>query len=99
MGRLAVISKQSGTASSYDCYTDQCPLFFIGQVSISPASLTEAVGATTYCPAIATFEDDNNYYYFVDETNLSTWQSSNPGIASASGGDVEGLAGGTSTIS
>ena len=94
-----MISKQSGMASSYDCYTDQCPLFFTGQVSISPGSLTEAVGTTTYCPAIATFEDDNNYYYFVDESSLSTWNSSNSGIASASGGYVSGESPGTSTIS
>jgi hypothetical protein len=101
-GRLLVIRKGQGTASSYDCCTCACPLSFTDQVSVSPTpSFDFLPGQTAACACTATYYSCNNNPYYYDETVSASWSSSDTSVAtmdSSVSGQADAQAAGSATI-
>ncbi len=98
-GRLMVINRQAGMTSSYDCTNCCCP----GQFSSMSAQpdIFDAVLMSEFSEfGIASFADcDNNITYY-NETNGSTWASSDPSVCSIAGpGTIDAVGPGSCTIS
>jgi hypothetical protein len=92
MGRVAVISRRGGVASSYDSHTRKCAAQYNG-TQITPG---------TACPILAGSTDQeraemymsppcggSGYYY--DVTDSLTWSSSNTGVFTLSNARLAGL--------
>jgi len=98
MGRLVVINRRGGLASSYDCCTCLCPSGYVG-LSTSPASVTMIPGQTTQFKCACEFIDCNGYPYYQDYTSGAIWSSSNTSVATVSnGGLATAVAAGTGRI-
>ncbi len=98
-GRVVVISRSGGIASSYDCSYCTCPSGFDSVVAVSPTSFDLLPGDWMGCTCTAEYKDCNSVFTYVNVTASATWSSSNTSIATVSGNVVTGLAGGTATIS
>ncbi|MEJ2010453.1 MAG: hypothetical protein P8Z30_20260 [Acidobacteriota bacterium] len=100
-GRLMVIEKQQGVASSYDCTTCICPLNYSGLGVAPEPSFDDPVGDATQASATGTYDDCNANNYYYDETTASTWNSSNTSafiMSITTKGLAEAIAAGSSTI-
>jgi hypothetical protein len=101
MGRVAVIMKAAGMASSYDCCTCACPLSFMGQVTVSPTSFAFLPGETEALSCSAKFEDCNYYVYWYDDTSWAWWSSSNTSVVTMDtsvNGQADAQSAGTATV-
>jgi hypothetical protein len=102
MGRLVVIQRHNGMASSYDCCPCRCPSNFTSTgVSTDPPNVPPIIpGQTCQHYATAAYRDCNFVYSYYDVTSSSTWLSSSTSVATVDGiGLVTGVSGGTPTIS
>jgi hypothetical protein len=102
MGRLLVIQRQKGVASSYDCCTCPCPASY-NAFTMSPSTSFDMLPSTTMdCTCLETLMNCNNvpsYYY---ETDWATWASTNTSVAymdSTVSNRVHAQSGGSATIS
>ena len=100
-GRLMVIEKQQGMASSYDCTTCQCPAVFQnlgvapGLFGMLPLNIQPMSSTATYTNC----NGGNQFYY--DETNASAWDSSNTAAIQMDSSihyQADGIAAGTSNV-
>jgi hypothetical protein len=101
MGRVAVMMKAAGMASSYDCCTCACPLSFMGQVTVSPASFALLPTQTEALSCSAKFEDCNYYVYWYDDTSWAWWSSSDTSVVkmdTSVNGQADAQSGGTATV-
>ncbi|MGH7867570.1 MAG: Ig-like domain-containing protein, partial [Candidatus Dormibacteraceae bacterium] len=98
MGRLMVIERHQGMASSYDCNTCPCPMDDL-QITVKPASGSLIPGSTLQFTATDEAEDCNDILHYYDETPQSSWSSKTPSICTVSGGLAKGVSGGSATIS
>lgn len=99
-GRVVVINRNDGAASSFDCCTGNCPssdesMYF----SNAPATIDVGSSNLQLAPVIND-EDCNNNWYFIDGGyNDCTWTDSDTSVATVdSTGWVTGVAGGATTI-
>lgn len=102
MGRLVVIQRHNGMASSYDCCPCRCPSDFTSTgVSTDPPNVPPILpGQTCQHYATAAYRDCNFVYSYYDVTLSSTWLSSSTSVATVDGtGLVTGVSPGTPTIS
>jgi hypothetical protein len=101
MGRLMVITRHQAMASSYDCYTCNCPASLNG-VAIDPSSFGLIPNLTMACTCQAQFIGCNEMYTYYTETDEATWSSSDVSVATVDNanakGTVEGIAAGSATI-
>lgn len=99
-GRVVVINRNDGTASSFDCCTANCPnsdesMYF----SDAPANITIGSGDFQLTPVIQDADCNNNWYFIDGGYNDCTWSDSNTGVATVdSTGWLTGIAGGSTTI-
>jgi len=96
-GRLMVIKRRKGVASSYDCYTGPCPATVVEGPDINPDNASVAVGGNQSFHCTATYQDDNGYQYPNVIINAN-WSSDDPSVATMSGSTATGQAGGTADI-
>src|SRR5208337_4649617 len=79
MGRLAVITRQGGVASSYDCTQCQCPPYYTGTTIVNQCPVM--VNGTDQQSAEQWFElYCSGSWYFQDITIDAFWSSSNSNI-------------------
>jgi Bacterial Ig-like domain (group 2) len=101
-GRVVVISRAGGLASSYDCCTCPCPAnYSLDAVNIVPSSFSVVAGDIYYALAYASYTNCNGDGRYSDVTTAQgvVWSSTATGIATIdTGGLVTGVAGGSSTI-
>ncbi len=98
-GRVMVISRTAGVASSYDCCVCQCPMSATGQLTVSPAPIDLAPTGGASASSTATLTECNQYYEYCDETGSSTWSSGNTSVATVnSSARVTAVAGGSANI-
>ena len=98
-GRVMVISRSAGVASSYDCCVCQCPMSDTGQLTVSPAPIDLAPTGGTSASGTATLTECNQYYEYCDVTGSSAWSSGNTSVATVnSSALVTGVAGGSTNI-
>ncbi|MGH9455502.1 MAG: Ig-like domain-containing protein, partial [Terriglobia bacterium] len=97
MGRLMVIDRHQGMASSYDCNTCPCPMDDL-QITVKPSSGSLIPGSTLQFTATDEAEDCNDILHYYDETPQSSWRSQTPSICTVSGGLAKGVSGGSATI-
>ncbi len=97
-GRMVVISRHGGVASSYDCTFCVCPPNF-SSVGVSPPSVTGIPGDTTQFQCTAQYVDCNSVSSFVNVTSGALWSSTSPAVATVnSTGLATALAGGRTYI-
>lgn len=99
-GRVVVINRNDGIASSFDCCTGNCPSSDISMY-FSNAPATIDVGSSNLQLAPVINDEDCNYnWYFIDGGyNDCTWNDSYTSVATVdSTGWVTGVAGGVTTI-
>lgn len=99
-GRLMVIRRGHGLASSYDC-TGGCPCptdFAYGALSTTPGSATIVASTSTQLKAMIWVTDCNNNTYQTEVTGQSQWTSSAASVATVYLGDVTGKGGGTTDV-
>jgi hypothetical protein len=100
-GRLVVIKKRQGMASSYDCSSCSCPAHY-SALSVAPATFGLVPAVYEDMSSTGTYYSCNGgstYYY--DLTNASSWTSNNtPVIAMDSSVHyrADGIAGGTANV-
>jgi IPT/TIG domain/Bacterial Ig-like domain (group 2) len=98
-GRLVVINRTRGLASSYHCSDCPCPAnMSLSGLSVDPTNFTVLAGGSEQVSATAIYVDCNTTYYYEDETYEAAWSSSNPSVAGVSGGLVTGISGGSAGI-
>jgi IPT/TIG domain len=98
-GRMVVINRKHGLASSYHCSQCPCPAnMSLSGLSVDPTSFTVLAGGSEQVSATAIYVDCNTTYYYEDETYQAAWSSSNPSVASVAGGLVSGISGGSAGI-
>lgn len=101
MGRLLMLQRHRGLASSYACQSCVCPSAFTG-ASTSPGSVVGLPGGTQQFTCTATYKNCNNLTAFVNVTAYSSWSSSNTPVATVNNTTQKGLAtavaGGTTQI-
>ena len=98
-GRVMVISRAAGVASSYDCCVCQCPMSDTGQLTVSPAPIDLAPTGGTSASGTATLTECNQYYEYCDVTGSSAWSSGDTSVATVnSSALVTGVAGGSTSI-
>ncbi len=99
-GRVLVISRGRGIASSFDCCTCPCPsLYSLNTLQVSLLSFGLAAGGTSSESASGGYMNCNGDGYISDLTSQSTWSSGNTSVATVDQyGDVTGVAGGTAGI-
>jgi len=79
MGRLAVIRRSGGVASSYDCTQCQCPAYYT--ITTIGNSCPIAITGTSQSTAEEWFQPYcNGTDYYQDVTDDSSWSSSNSSI-------------------
>lgn len=99
-GRVVVINRNDGTASSFDCCTANCPnsdesMYF----SNATANITIGYNNFQLTPIIQDSDCNYNQYYIDSGYNDCTWSDSNTGVATVdSTGWLTGVADGTTTI-
>jgi hypothetical protein len=101
MGRLMVISRQQGMASSYDCCICPCPASYEpGLDYLSPESFDLLVGSSAGLILYGGFLGCGSIVYYADvNTDDPTWNSASASIATVnSSGVVTGQSGGTTSI-
>jgi hypothetical protein len=99
MGRVAVIKKTAGMASSYDCCTCACPPSD-SYIEVDPGSIDMLPGETVQFAAYDAKLGCNYQYFYYDWTNSVNWASGNTSVATV---DSTGLVaaeygGGTTSI-
>jgi len=98
MGRVAVISKQSGMASSYDCCTASCTAS-LTDIGFNPWTMILGAGTSLQCWVYADYYDCNYMDYPTDVTAYATWSSDNTSIMTvSSSGDIQGGSAGTTNL-
>lgn len=103
MGRLVVLERHRGLASSYQCEICDggCPPSYTG-LSVSPTVSSLLPGSTGQCTATAKYTDCNGSNTYSTVTTVASWTSNNTAVAtvnnSTSKGLVTGVAGGTANI-
>jgi hypothetical protein len=82
MGRLAVIARHGGVASSFDCCVCICPAYYTEYMEMTSAPVCPiGVGATSQQGAQAQFQVEcSQSTYYQDETDVSSWSSTNPAV-------------------
>jgi hypothetical protein len=99
MGRLVVLQRHKGVASSYRCSMCNCGLNLTGApLVMTPTSATITVGGTQQFGALATYLDCNNAPYYIDVTSASSWESKETSIVTVAGGNATGRGGGSAVI-
>ena len=100
MGRLMVINRGAGMASSYDCCVCPCPMNHTPALDyLSPASSSMAVGGSVGLIYYAGYTDCNYFTYEYNETSEASWSSAQPSIATVnSTGVVTGQGAGTTSV-
>jgi hypothetical protein len=100
-GRVVVIQKNHGTASAYDCCMCPCPESYYA-LSLDPTSYYLIPGGSVLITAWGNYRACNHgptdYY---DDSDWAAWKSWTTSVAvmnPADPGEVDGVAGGTSSI-
>jgi hypothetical protein len=101
MGRLAVITRHGGMASSYDCCLCGCPgqYNYTVLIPVITCPITVAVGDQVHAQVWYSPACGGTYYYYDMTTSLG-WSSTNPGIFTLSNnpqGLLRSVAVGTAT--
>jgi len=94
IGRAEQVDEVKGISSTYACQ-NCCGDFFEGSY-ISPSSVELQVGGTATLHAFELHGDCYGYTYPMEQTG--SWNSSNPSVASVSGGQVTCIGAGQTTI-
>jgi hypothetical protein len=101
MGRVVMLRRKRGLASSYACGTCRCPVTLF-TASTSPGTVVGLPGGTQQFTCTATYRDCNSGQAFVNVTSWSTWSSTNTPVATVNNTTQKGLAtavaGGTAQI-
>ncbi len=102
MGRVAVIKRQGGVASNYDCCICQCPAAY-NSTDVTAATPYIIVGGTDQMAAWEWFTDCNWSTYSYNGVNNLYWASNAQYVATVSNSPVRGKAtgvgGGSALIS
>lgn len=100
-GRVVVIQKNQGTASAYDCCMCPCPESYYA-LSFSPTSYYVITGGSVLITAWGNYRACNHGPTdYQDDSLGATWKSWTTSVAvmnAADPGEVDGVAGGTSSI-
>jgi hypothetical protein len=100
MGRLMVINRGAGMASSYDCCVCPCCMSHTPALDyLSPASSSMAVGGSVGLIYYAGYTDCNGYTYEYKVNSGAAWSSAQPSIATVnSTGVVTGQSAGATSV-
>ena len=94
IGRAEQVDEVKAISSTYAC--QNCCGDFFQESYISPSSVEIQVGGTATLHAFELHSDCYGYTYPVEQTG--SWSSSNPSVASVSGGQVTSIGAGQTTI-
>jgi hypothetical protein len=103
IGRAEQTNVKDGIARSFSCPSGCCDYYSYNQSSLSPDSLAGPVGGSGSFQAYESFTSCGNVYYPHTTYPLgypvsATWTTSDPTVATVSGGNVSYVGGGTATI-
>lgn len=96
MGRLVVLRRKEGLASSYQCGACPCPSY--AGLSMTPSPSYYLAANSSYGYAATAEYTTCTAPYYTDMTDSATWTSDNTPVATVSTGMVTAVAGGTANI-
>ncbi|MGH9398142.1 MAG: D-Ala-D-Ala carboxypeptidase family metallohydrolase, partial [Terriglobia bacterium] len=100
-GRLMVIKRHEGVASSYDCNTCPCPPPLYAMYMTAPGSCALLLGQTMQCQCYAYYNTCNENTFPDLATGAATWTSGNTAVITVDGsvkGEVHAVGNGAADI-